>query len=601
MSNVIVVGGGAAGMMAAVFAARNGQNVQLLEKNEKLGKKLFITGKGRCNITNAADIEDLFTAVTSNPKFLYSGFYSFTNQQVIDFFEELGVKTKIERGERVFPVSDHSSDVIAAFSRELKSLGVAVSLHTEVRELLCEQDKVCGVLLTNGKKMKADAVIVATGGISYPSTGSTGDGYRFARETGHRVTELLPSLVPMEVRQWYAKELQGLSLRNIEIRITDGKKKLYEEFGEMLFTHYGVTGPVILSASSVVGKTLRKKELTLHIDLKPALSEEQLDKRILREFDANHNKQFKNAGVEESSLAVGTWAIGGQNYGAVDRNDSIKAIRTMLDCGVNLIDTAPCYGNGSSEKIVGEAIQGLKRDEILISTKFGLITDVYSGGYKKCATYQNTMREVESSLMNLGSDYIDFYFVHWPDVNTPIDETMAALANLKKQGKIRFVGVSNFSEEQIEEAEKYLQIDVQQPPFSMVNRTFVDLMKWGAAKGIDSMTYGSLGSGILSGAIRTLPDFAPNDLRLTFYDFFKEPKFSKIMELLKVMDQIAESHKRPVAQVAVNWSTQKDYVGTALVGVRNEQEARENCAAFDWELTDQEIQLLDDEIKRLGI
>ena len=295
MSNVIVVGGGAAGMMAAVFAARNGQNVQLLEKNEKLGKKLFITGKGRCNITNAADIEDLFTAVISNPKFLYSGFYSFTNQQVIDFFEELGVKTKIERGERVFPVSDHSSDVIAAFSRELKSLGVSVSLHTEVKELLCEQDKVCGVLLTNGKKMKADAVIVATGGISYPSTGSTGDGYRFAKEAGHKVTELLPSLVPMEVRQWYAKELQGLSLRNIEIRITDGKKKLYEEFGEMLFTHYGVTGPVILSASSVVGKTLRKKELTLHIDLKPALSEEQLDKRILREFDANHNKQYKNS------------------------------------------------------------------------------------------------------------------------------------------------------------------------------------------------------------------------------------------------------------------------------------------------------------------
>ena len=295
MSNVIVVGGGAAGMMAAVFAARNGQNVQLLEKNEKLGKKLFITGKGRCNITNAADIEDLFTAVISNPKFLYSGFYSFTNQQVIDFFEELGVKTKVERGERVFPVSDHSSDVIAAFSSELKLLGVSVSLHTEVKELLCEQDKVCGVLLTNGKKMKADAVIVATGGISYPSTGSTGDGYRFARETGHRVTELLPSLVPMEVRQWYAKELQGLSLRNIEIRITDGKKKLYEEFGEMLFTHYGVTGPVILSASSVVGKTLRKKELTLHIDLKPALSEEQLDKRILREFDANHNKQYKNS------------------------------------------------------------------------------------------------------------------------------------------------------------------------------------------------------------------------------------------------------------------------------------------------------------------
>lgn len=295
MSHVIVIGGGAAGMMAAVFAARNGQKVHLIEKNEKLGKKLFITGKGRCNITNAADVEDLFSAVMSNPKFLYSGFYSFTNQQVIDFFEELGVQTKVERGGRVFPASDHSSDVINALARELKALGVEVSLHTEVKELLCEGDKVCGVLLKSGKRMKADAVVVATGGISYPSTGSTGDGYRFAEETGHKVTEVLPSLVPMEVKEWYAKELQGLSLRNIEIRITDGKKKLYEEFGEMLFTHYGVTGPVILSSSSVVGKTLRKKELTLHIDLKPALSEEQLDKRILREFEENHNKQFKNS------------------------------------------------------------------------------------------------------------------------------------------------------------------------------------------------------------------------------------------------------------------------------------------------------------------
>ena len=219
-------------------------------------------------------------------------------------------------------------------------------------------------------------------------------------------------------------------------------------------------------------------------------------------------KQFKNAGVEVSSLAVGTWAIGGQNYGAVDRNDSIKAIRTMLDCGVNLIDTAPCYGNGSSEKIVGEAIQGLKRDEIPISTKFGPITDVYSGGYKKCATYQNTMREVESSLMNLGTDYIDFYFVHWPDVNTPIDETMAALANLKKQGKASVLLVYPISQKSASRKLKSTCRSTQQPPFSMVNRTFVDLMKWGAAKGIDSMTYGSLGSGILSGAIRTLPDFA---------------------------------------------------------------------------------------------
>lgn len=295
MSKVIVAGGGAAGMMAAVTAARNGKKVLLIEKNEKLGRKLFITGKGRCNITNSADIEDLFSAVVSNPKFLYSSFYSLTNDQVIDFFEDLGVKTKVERGGRVFPESDHSSDVIRALEQEMKRLGVEVCLKSEVKEILIEDENAGGVILSSGKKLYSDAVIIATGGISYPSTGSTGDGYRFARACGHKVTELSPSLVPMEVKEWYAKELMGLSLRNIEIRITAGKKKLYEEFGEMLFTHYGVTGPVILSASSIVGRRLKEQELTLHIDLKPALTEEQLDKRVLREFEANHNRQFKNA------------------------------------------------------------------------------------------------------------------------------------------------------------------------------------------------------------------------------------------------------------------------------------------------------------------
>ena len=295
MRKIIVVGGGAAGMMAAVTAARKGKNVLLLEKNEKLGKKLFITGKGRCNITNSAEIDELFSAVVSNPKFLYSSFYSLTNDQVIEFFEELGVKTKVERGGRVFPESDHSSDVIRALEQELKRLGAEIRLRTEVKEILAEGGRAKGVRLSSGEKLNADAVIIATGGISYPSTGSTGDGYRFARECGHKVTELSPALVPMEVEEWYAKELMGLSLRNIEIKITDGKKKLYEEFGEMLFTHYGVTGPVILSASSIVGKKLREHPLALHIDLKPALTEEQLDKRVLREFESNHNRQFKNA------------------------------------------------------------------------------------------------------------------------------------------------------------------------------------------------------------------------------------------------------------------------------------------------------------------
>jgi len=295
MSKVIVIGGGAAGAVAAIFAARNGHRVELFEKNEKIGKKLFITGKGRCNVTNAGDMDALFDAVKSNPKFLYSAFYSFTNEQAMDFFEELGVRLKVERGNRVFPESDHSSDIIHALKHELEQLGVEIHFCTEVKDVLVEHEKFTGVVLKNGKKVSGDACVVATGGVSYASTGSTGDGYRFAEKTGHKVTELYPSLVPMEVKEWYAKELQGLSLRNVRGTILDGKKKLYDEFGEMLFTHYGVSGPIIISASSVVGKKLQDKELTLQIDLKPALSREQLDQRVLRDFEENKNKQFKNA------------------------------------------------------------------------------------------------------------------------------------------------------------------------------------------------------------------------------------------------------------------------------------------------------------------
>ncbi len=295
MSKVLIIGGGAAGMMAGVFAARNGHEVHILEKNEKLGKKLFITGKGRCNITNAADIETLLNAVITNPKFLYSGFYSFTNDQVIDFFEELGVKTKIERGDRVFPSSDHSSDVISAFSRELRRLHASVHLNTEVLKVLIDDHKVVGVELKDGTKIKGDSCIVATGGVSYASTGSTGDGYRFAKEAGHSVTALRPSLVPMETKEPYVQELQGLSLRNVNITISNAKKIVYKDFGEMLFTHCGVSGPLIISASSRIGDLLTKENLTLSIDLKPALSFEQLDARVLRDFNENINKQFKNA------------------------------------------------------------------------------------------------------------------------------------------------------------------------------------------------------------------------------------------------------------------------------------------------------------------
>lgn len=294
MSKVLVVGGGAAGMFAAIFAAYNGNEVHIFEKNEKLGKKLFITGKGRCNITNASDMDTLFASVVTNSKFLYSSFYGYTNQDVIDFFERIGVATKIERGNRLFPVSDHSSDVIAGLTRELNQLGVEIHLHTSVKRIV-GKEQFEYIELQNGKRIEGDACIVATGGFSYQTTGSTGDGYRFAKEMGHAVTEIMPSLVPLEIKEWYAKELQGLSLRNVQATVMDGKKKLYDDFGEMLFTHYGVSGPLMLSASSYIGKKLQEKELRLVIDLKPALSIEQLDQRVLRDFEENMNKQFKNA------------------------------------------------------------------------------------------------------------------------------------------------------------------------------------------------------------------------------------------------------------------------------------------------------------------
>lgn len=295
MSKTLVIGGGAAGMFAAIAAAGNGHEVHVYEKNEKLGKKLFITGKGRCNITNACDMETLFDAVVTNSKFLYSSFYGYTNQNVIDFFEQIGVKTKVERGERVFPESDHSSDVIRALDAEMRRRGVQIHLYTEVRRVVSDEGRFSFIELADGSQIKGDACIVATGGLSYQTTGSTGDGHRFAKENGHSVTSCMPALVPMTAKEDWVPRLQGLSLRNVSAVIYDGKKRLYEEFGEMLFTHYGVSGPLMLSASSIVGKKLREKELKLVIDLKPALSMEQLEKRVLRDFEENQNRQFKNA------------------------------------------------------------------------------------------------------------------------------------------------------------------------------------------------------------------------------------------------------------------------------------------------------------------
>jgi predicted Rossmann fold flavoprotein len=295
---VIVIGGGAAGMMSAVCAAREGALVTLLEKNEKTGKKIYITGKGRCNLTNSCDQEVFFDNIVSNGKFLYSAFHRMDSQGVREFFESAGLRLKEERGNRIFPLSDHSSDVISALNRQMEKERVKVCLHTQAAEILTGSHPapaVRGVKLAGGRELLADAVIVATGGKSYESTGSTGDGYQFAAHAGHRVKELKPALVPFVTKESWPKALQGLSLKNVSVTLKKEKKKIYEGFGEMLFTHFGVSGPLILSASSYYVKKYNDMPVRLCIDLKPALSDEQLDRRLLREFDRSRNRQFKNA------------------------------------------------------------------------------------------------------------------------------------------------------------------------------------------------------------------------------------------------------------------------------------------------------------------
>lgn len=295
MKQVIVIGGGAAGMMAAIGAAGQGASVTLLEQNEKTGKKLFITGKGRCNLTNACEQEDFFNYVISNGKFLYSAFYQMDNQSVMAFFENAGCRLKVERGGRVFPVSDHSSDVLAALNRQMEKAGIQVCLRTKVRETVIVEGKIAGVRLSDGRLLQADAVIIATGGKSYEATGSAGDGYLFAQRAGHTIKEVRPALVPFVVKEDWCMELQGLSLKNVSVILKNDKKKIYEGFGEMLFTHFGVSGPLILSASSYYVKKYYGMPVQLLIDLKPALTTEQFDKRLLKDFEENKNRQFKNA------------------------------------------------------------------------------------------------------------------------------------------------------------------------------------------------------------------------------------------------------------------------------------------------------------------
>ncbi len=295
---VIVIGGGASGMMAALTAAEAGADVRLLEKNDRLGKKLLITGKGRCNVTNSKDMEDWIRSFVHNGKFLYTALHSFSNAQTQAFFAAEGVPLKTERGGRVFPASDEAGDIVDALCRRLERSGAEVWLRVPVRALRVADGRIAGVVLGGGRRLDAQRVIVATGGASYPGTGSTGDGYRMARQAGHTVTPLRPSLVPLESSDDWVRSLQGLSLRNVTLRIetTDGKR-LAEEFGEMLFTHFGISGPIVLTSSSkaVDFWQTHAEPLRAVLDLKPALSRETLDARLLREVDAQHNRHLKNA------------------------------------------------------------------------------------------------------------------------------------------------------------------------------------------------------------------------------------------------------------------------------------------------------------------
>ena len=302
MRNTIIIGGGPAGLISAIASSKSGDKVTILEKMHSCGKKLLITGKGRCNITNNSQMDKFMENIPTNFKFLYGAFNNFTNKDIVQLLEKEGVKTKVERGERVFPVSDKAQDVLDALLHILKKQNVQILTNTSAKKIVIDDEKkVAGVELNDGKVIKADKVIIATGGKSYPVTGSTGDGYKLAKDLGHTVTKIKPSLVPLTSNDKACKKLQGLSLRNVTIELQIQDKVVYRDFGEMIFTHFGVSGPIILSASAYLVKTknieeiLKENKVKLEIDLKPALSEEKLDARILRDFEEQKNKQFKNS------------------------------------------------------------------------------------------------------------------------------------------------------------------------------------------------------------------------------------------------------------------------------------------------------------------
>lgn len=407
MSRIAVVGGGAAGMMAAIRAAERGHSVTIYEKNEKLGKKVYITGKGRCNVTNACDAEEFFEHISGNAKFFYSAFYGFNNLQVMSLLENAGCPLKIERGNRVFPVSDHSSDVIKALRQLVESLGCEICYHTPVKALIAEpysvmdeeldkknkyEQRILGVVTSDGRKVFYDNVILATGGVSYPSTGSTGDGHGFVRELGLKVTELKPSLVPFETKETWCGQLQGLALKNVTATLMIDGKKVFSQMGELLFTHFGVSGPLILTASSFLAQKKDYKDVMLTINLKPALSQEQLDKRFLKEFEEGQNKQLKNIlpALYPSGLAMLMPELADVDRAkpvhSVTREERERLVKTTQALTLTITGTrgfaeAIITTGGVDLKEVNPSTMECKRVKGLYITGELLNLDAHTGGY----------------------------------------------------------------------------------------------------------------------------------------------------------------------------------------------------------------------------
>ena len=389
MTDTIIIGGGAAGCFAAVHAARFGKTVLLFEKNEKLGRKLRITGKGRCNVTNNSSTEEHMKNIPVNPRFMYSSFAGFDAESTMSFFEELGVPLKTERGNRVFPVSDKADDIAEALAKEMKKLGVKV-INKRVSKILTENGAVCGVS-AGGEEYRSQSVLIACGGKSYPATGSTGDGYTLAQSLGHTVTELKPSLVPLVSPDKYCAEMMGLSLRNVTIDLMDGNKSIYSEMGEMLFTHFGVSGPLVLSASSHI-RDMQPNRYRLIIDLKPALSPEQLDARIQRDFAENLNRDFQNgirkllpaklipAAVKLSGIAPERKINGITKEERRKFGELIKTFPVRIS-GFRPIDEAIITSGGVSTKEINPKTMESKLVSGLFFAGEVIDVDAYTGGF----------------------------------------------------------------------------------------------------------------------------------------------------------------------------------------------------------------------------